>query len=124
MVTVDIDDTTEAGMHILDELADNPEAGKVREFKIPRDENGNPIGIPAEEVFAEIDRDLSEHFGIDFAKVTELVDSGKLNPDEITDELLYRPEYKYEPYPGFKPRPLPEDFEPDPLWKTALGDLS
>jgi hypothetical protein len=65
MATVDIDDTTEAGMHILDELADNPEAGKVREFKIPRDENGNPIGIPWEEIRERMYNNLSKHYGVD-----------------------------------------------------------
>jgi hypothetical protein len=65
MVTVDIDDTPEAGMRILAKLADHPEAGKVREFKIPRDENGNPIGIPWEEIREDMYNDLSEHYGVD-----------------------------------------------------------
>jgi hypothetical protein len=35
------------------------------EFKIPRDENGKPIGTPWEEVLEELYDDLSEHYGVD-----------------------------------------------------------
>jgi hypothetical protein len=34
--------------------------------------------------------------------------------DEVTNEMLLSTEFKYEPYPGFKPKPLPKDFVPDP----------
>jgi hypothetical protein len=65
MTVIDIDETTETGRDILRRLAKNPEAGKVREFKIPRDENGVPIGTPWEEVLEDMYNDLSEHFGVD-----------------------------------------------------------
>jgi hypothetical protein len=45
-------------------LADNPE-GKNRILTIPRDENGNPIGTPWEEVLEDMYDDLSKHFGVD-----------------------------------------------------------
>jgi hypothetical protein len=110
---------------VTDELLLRPEfecleAEKTRTFEIPRDENGDPIGYTLEEVFAEVDRNLSEAYGVDFAKVDRLIASGELNEDEITNELLLRPEFKYEPYPGFKPKPLPPDFKPDPEWLAAL----
>ncbi|KAA6303210.1 MAG: hypothetical protein EZS26_000597 [Candidatus Ordinivivax streblomastigis] len=34
-------------------------------FKIPRDENGKPVGTPWEEVLEELYDDLSEHYGVD-----------------------------------------------------------
>jgi len=88
--------------------------------EIPRDANGNPIGYTLDEVFAEVDLDLSEHYGVDFAKVNRLIDAGELDLDELTNEVLLSPEYKYEPYPGFKPKPLPADFKPDPAILAAL----
>ena len=65
MTVIDIDETTEAGRRILRELAEHPEAGKAREYEIPCDENGNPIGTPWEEVLEDIYNDLSEHYGVD-----------------------------------------------------------
>jgi hypothetical protein len=113
MVTVDIDETT-----VLENIDSNME--QVKFAKIPRDENGKPIGYAVDEVFAEIDHDLSEHYGVDFAKVSRLIDSGELDLDELTDKLLLSPEFKYEPYPGFKPKPLPADFKPEPEIVAAL----
>ena len=104
MTVIDIDETTEVGRDILRQVAENPEAGNIRDFdptlddedlddfphfteedlnemraeilannpegknrilKIPRDENGKPIGTPWEEVLEDIYDDLSEHFGVD-----------------------------------------------------------
>ncbi|MDR3194265.1 MAG: hypothetical protein LBT76_03100 [Tannerella sp.] len=120
MVTVDIDETTTVGQRILRELSENPTAEQVKDFEIPLDENGVPIGYTVDEVFAEIDHNLSEHYGVDFAKVSLLINSGELDEDELTDEMLLSPEFKYEPYPGFKPKPLPADFKPDPDIAAAL----
>jgi hypothetical protein len=69
------------------------------------DANGVPTGHTEEEFPAELDVVLSEAYGIDFAKVMQLIASGELDEDEITDELLFSPQFKYEPYPGFKPKP-------------------
>jgi hypothetical protein len=66
------------------------------EEDIPLDENGKPIGHTLEEFSAELDRKLSEHYGVDFDKVTRLIDAGKLNLEDVTDELLRRPEFHYE----------------------------
>jgi hypothetical protein len=109
MTVIDIDETTKAGQH--------------RHPHIAYDANGVPTGYTVEEVFAEVDKNLSEAYGIDFAKVTRLVDSGELSEDEVTNELLLSPEFKYEPYPGFKPKPLPPDFKPDPDLLAAISDL-
>ncbi|MDR1500377.1 MAG: hypothetical protein LBI58_05295 [Tannerellaceae bacterium] len=51
-----------------------------------------------EEFASELDRRLSEHFGVDFAKLSQMVDSGELMPDEVSDALMDRPEFKYEPH--------------------------
>jgi hypothetical protein len=65
MIAIDIDETTEAGRHILRELAANPEAGKAGAYKIPRDKDGNPIGTPWEEIRERMYTNLSEHYGVD-----------------------------------------------------------
>jgi hypothetical protein len=72
---------------------------------IPLDENGVPIGYTVDEVFDEINLDWSETSGIDFIKLFRMVHSGEINLDDMTDERLYSPEFKYEPYPGFTPKP-------------------
>ena len=89
-------------------IANNPE-GKNRILKIPRDENGKPIGYTLEEVFAGVDKILSEAYGVDFAKVSRMIESGELNDEDITEELLHGPEFEYKPYPGFKPKHVPEN---------------
>jgi hypothetical protein len=58
MVTVDSDETT-----VLENIDSNIE--RVKFAKIPRDENGKPIGTPWEEVLEEMYDDLSEHYGVD-----------------------------------------------------------
>jgi hypothetical protein len=98
-----------------------PNAGQHRHPHIAYDANGIPTGHTLAEFSSELDRRLSELYGVDFAKITQLVDSGELNEDEITNELLLSPEFKYEPYPGFKPKPLPPDFKPDPEWLAAIS---
>jgi hypothetical protein len=65
MTVIDIDETTEAGRYILRHLAEHPEAGRARECRIPRDENGIPIGTPWEEVRERMYNNLSEHYGVD-----------------------------------------------------------
>jgi hypothetical protein len=119
MTVIDIDETTEAGQHILRHLAEHPEAGMAREYEIPCDEDGEPIGYTPDEVFSEVDEKLSEAYSIDFSKVTRLIDSGELTLDELTDELLLSPEFKYEPHPGFRLEP----FKPDPDILTAISGL-
>jgi hypothetical protein len=69
MPLIDMDETTEIGQQILRETADNPKAGKVKAFKIPRDENGNAIGTPWKEVLDNLYNDLSGHYGIDLRKL-------------------------------------------------------
>ncbi|MDR1676720.1 MAG: hypothetical protein LBR86_09675 [Tannerella sp.] len=64
MTVIDIDETTETGGCIFRELAEHPEAGKAREFEIPCDENGEPIGTPWEEVREDM-YNVSEHYGVD-----------------------------------------------------------
>jgi hypothetical protein len=139
MTRVYIDETTAHGQRLIRLLRENPEAGSIiqepgdepgqldfepheddRIDTIPRDADGNIIGYTVDEVFAKVDHKLSEHYGVDFAKVTKLIDAGVLDVDEITDELLSRPEYKYEPYPSFTPKPLPADFKPDPAMSLML----
>ena len=88
------------------------------------DENGNPIGYSVEEVFDEIDKEMSEVYGIDFAKISRMMDSGELSDEDLTEELLESPEFEYKPYPGFKPkpRPVPEYDELDSYWLAALSE--
>jgi hypothetical protein len=89
---------------------------------IPLDESGIPVGHTLDEVFDRVDRNLSEAYGVDFAKVTRLVRSKLLSEDDITNELLLSPEFKYEPYPGFKPRPRKRvEFTPEYL--AAMKDV-
>ena len=95
-------------------------ADNLEEDEIPLDENGNPIGYTVEEVFAGVDKILSEAYGIDFAKVYRLVDEGKLRNEDLTEEFLNSPEFEYKPYPGFKPKHAKATFKPEPLLMDAL----
>jgi hypothetical protein len=104
MVTVEIDKSARA----LRESAENP---NVRHPKIRYDENGIPQGISWEEFRDKLEQSLSEAYGTDFRKVREMEGAGMLNVDELTDEILHS-EFKYEPYPGFKPKPRSE-YKPD-----------
>ena len=79
MTVIDIEETTETGKYLL------------------RNKQGIPIGYTLDEVFAEVDRNLSETYGIDFFKVNEMINSGKLDLDELTNEMLHGREFKYEP---------------------------
>jgi hypothetical protein len=96
--------------------------GVTRLADIPPGENGKPLGTPWEVVRERLNEQLSCHYGIDFNKVGQMIESGELSEDELTDELLASPRFKYEPSPGFKPQALPEDFKPDPLWAAVLSD--
>ncbi|MDR3245462.1 MAG: hypothetical protein LBT50_03415 [Prevotellaceae bacterium] len=44
MVTVNIDETTEAGKRILRKLSENPEVQYAKDFEIPLDENRDVLG--------------------------------------------------------------------------------
>jgi hypothetical protein len=122
MTVIDIDETTEIGRDILRQVAENPKAGKVRDFEITFDDDDVPIGYSLDEVFANVDKMLSEGYGVDFAKVHRMIESGELNDADLSDELLNRPEFAYKPYPEFKPKPLPENFKPKPWLLDALSD--
>ena len=122
MYTVDIDETTEAGRDILRRIVQNPKAGRIREFEIPLDENGNSIGYTLDEVFADVDKMLSETYGVDFAKVNRMVELGELNDADVTDELLCSPAFAYKPYPGFERKPVSDNFKPEPWSLEVLSD--
>ncbi|MDR0834045.1 MAG: hypothetical protein LBN93_07700 [Candidatus Symbiothrix sp.] len=89
---------------------------------IPLDEYGEPIGHTLDEVFDAIDLNWSETSGIDFMKLTRMTRSGEVNPDEMSDERLHSPEFKYEPYPGFKPKPR-KKVEYAPEWLAAMKEV-
>ncbi|MDR3308883.1 MAG: hypothetical protein LBS80_02905 [Tannerella sp.] len=97
---------------VLRESAEKPQ---VRHPKIKYDENGIPQGSSLEEFRDKLEQSLSEAYGTDFRKVRLMEEAGMLNPDELTDEML-QSEFKYEPYPGFKPRPRSE-------YKPNMGRL-
>jgi hypothetical protein len=73
----------------------------IRPYRYPQfshdDDDDVSTWHTVEEFAAELDGKLSEHFGVDFAKLARMVDSGELTPDEVTDALMDRPEFKYEP---------------------------
>ena len=58
-------------------------------------ENAILIGHTLDEVFAGIDKSLSEAYNVDFFKINKMIDSGELNLDELTNEILLNPEFKY-----------------------------
>jgi hypothetical protein len=108
MISVSIEDKTELKKPICPELSENPDVEQVQDFpedfEIPLDENGVPIGIPWEEIMEEMEVELSETTGVDFRKIREMEEAGLLDLDKATNEMLLSPEFKYEPYPGFKPK--------------------
>jgi hypothetical protein len=102
---------------IYKSVRSKPAAGNI-----PYNENGIPKGYALDEVFDEIDLEWSETSGIDFCKLNRLVHSNKLNLDDLTDETLHSPEFKYEPYPGFKPKSCEKpDFSPE--WLAAMDNI-
>jgi hypothetical protein len=101
MIPENIEEQTEVGQRT--------DVREVDNFKIPRDENGKPIGRLWKDVRYDLEQELSEATGIDFHKIQEMKEAGLLDVDEVTDEMLLSPEFKYEPYPGFKPKPKPEN---------------
>ena len=54
-----------------------------------------PVGHTLLAFSAELDRRLSEHYGVNFGKVTQMIDSGKLKLSDVNDGLLSRPEFQY-----------------------------
>jgi thiamine biosynthesis lipoprotein ApbE len=68
---------------------------KVKSPHVKYDINGLPKGYTLDEFSAELDRKLSERYRVDFGKVTRLINSGELSLDDVTDELLNRPEFQY-----------------------------
>ncbi|MDR2692387.1 MAG: hypothetical protein LBB73_08920 [Dysgonamonadaceae bacterium] len=104
MTTVYINEKTDAGKRILREVAENPQIGKV---------NDNPAGYTVEEVFAGVDVKLSEAYGIDFAKIMQMLNSGEIKESELTDELLLSSLFQYKLHPEFEPRSSSRDIKPD-----------
>jgi hypothetical protein len=106
----------------IPEVAQEPAAVYETKFaKQDTEENELELeGYTLEELAVEMDRHLSELYGVDFHKVTRLVNSGELREEDITEELLDSPEFVYNPYPGFKPG-LPDDYVPDPDLVAAFG---
>lgn len=76
-----------------------------------------------EEVAYALDQQLSETYGVDFHKVTRLTEVGLLKEKDITNELLLSPEFKYEPYPGFKPTPRRKPVTNNPEWDAAMEEV-
>jgi hypothetical protein len=64
-----------------------------------------PQGRTLDEVRYKLDKEASEATGIDFCKVTTLLEAGALNLNDLTDDILRSPTFKYEPYQGFQPKP-------------------
>ena len=64
-VTVKINSNTVAGKRILKEVAANPKIGSIRNPLVPRDENGNVIGISVEEFGNALMSRLRELYGVD-----------------------------------------------------------
>jgi hypothetical protein len=124
MTTVFTNEATIAGKQPLTHVA-HPKVGFKHSGKpgIPLDEHGEPIGTPWEEVQYELTRKLSEAYGVDFFKVTRLREAGLLKDKDVTNELLLSPDFKYEPYPGFKPTPPQKPVTNDPEWDAAMEEV-
>jgi hypothetical protein len=87
------------------------------------DQNGKFIGYTWEAVRDELTRKMSEEYGVDFFKVDRMKASGMLKEKDITNELLLSSEFKYEPYPGFKPTPPQKPTTNDPEWEAAMEEV-
>jgi hypothetical protein len=87
------------------------------------DKNGKLIGYTWEEVAYAIDQQLSEAYGVDFHKVARLREAGVLKDKDVTNELLLSPEFKYEPYPGFKPTRPQKPVTDNPEWDAAMEEV-
>jgi hypothetical protein len=124
MISVFINEATAAGKQPVTHVAHSKIGVKRSDNPgIPLDEYGEPIGTPWEEVQERFTRKLSERFGIDFFKVTRLREAGLLKDKDVTNELLLSPEFKYEPYPGFKPTPPQKPVNRDPEWEAAVKEM-
>jgi hypothetical protein len=86
------------------------------------DKNGAFVGRTWDVVQDELTWKLSEAYGVDFFKVDRMIASGELKEDELTNELLLSPEFKFEPYPGFKPAPPQKPANLDPEWEAAMKE--
>lgn len=106
MTTIYINEKTDTGKRVLREIAENTQIEKVEDFTVTHDKNGKPIGYTVEEIFAEVDVNLFEAYGVDFAKIMQMLNSGEIKENELTDELLLSSQFKYKPYPGFKQKSL------------------
>jgi hypothetical protein len=93
MINIDIDETTEIGMDILRRIAENPEVGRIKEFEMSLDDNDISIGYALDEVFATVDRMLSQPCGVDFAEIHRLVESGELVNANVMNESLSRSKF-------------------------------
>jgi hypothetical protein len=79
-------------------------------FIYMENEDGTVTPYTREEFKYEMDRDLSEVFGIDFRKLHALEQAGALNLEEMPEAMWYSPEFNYVPQPedDRKPKPLDE----------------
>ncbi|MDR3350754.1 MAG: hypothetical protein LBN98_03770 [Prevotellaceae bacterium] len=126
MTTVFINEATAAGKQILATLAAHPEAGSFEhagKSAAPLDEHDPSIGTPWEVVQERLTRKLSEAYGVDFFKVTRMREAGLLKDKDVTNKLLLSPEFKYEPYPGFKPTPPQKLAHRKPEWHAAVKEM-
>jgi hypothetical protein len=87
------------------------------------DKNGKLVGYTWEAVRERLTRKMSEAYGVDFFKVTRMREIGLLKEKDTTNELLLSPEFKYEPYPGFKPTPPQKPVTNDPEWDAAMEEV-
>jgi hypothetical protein len=116
-----IDDTAELFNNDI-ELSDNDRLVTDADGNV-FDKNGKLIGHTWEVVRERLTRQLSEAYGVDFFKVDRMREAGLLKAKDVTNELLLSPEFKYEPYPGFKPTPPQKPVTNDPEWDAAMEEV-
>jgi hypothetical protein len=112
----------------MDMLDDNTEQSDVDKWVTDAngnvfDENGKLVGHTWESVRYELTWKLSVAYGVDFFKVDRMREAGLLKEKDITNELLLSPDFKYEPYPGFKPAPPQKPVTNDPEWDAAVKEM-
>jgi hypothetical protein len=121
-----INEATTIGKQLPSTLAARPKAGSFEHAGKPgisTDRHDEKAGTPWEEVQERLTRKLSEAYGVDFFKVTRLRETGVLKNKDVTNELLLSPEFKYEPYPGFKPTPPQKPVNRSPEWHAAVKEM-
>lgn len=69
MITVHIDETQKAGKRILKEIIENPDSCRISNSNIPRDSEGNIVGIGFDEAKQIIKEKFKEFYGVDYDKV-------------------------------------------------------